>query len=302
MRVAFLVPGPWETVSGGYVYDRRIADGLRALGHRVDVILLEGAHPDPAQGEAARVAWAAVPADAVPVVDGLGLPAFAGMAATLTARGAVGLIHHPTALETGLPEALRGALDAAEHDLFPAMGRLIATSRTTADALAGRGISRRVIATVEPGTDPAPRSSGSGGPCSVLALGTLIPRKGHDVLLRALGRLPDLAFRVTIAGGAPDPTYADSLRRLADELGLAGRVAFPGVLTGAELEAAWDAADVFALATWHEGYGMAIAEALRRGVPVAVCDGGAAAALVTARAGIVAPPAIMRPSRGDCGG
>ncbi len=48
-------------------------------------------------------------------------------------------------------------------------------------------------------------------------------------------------------------------------------------------------ADVFALATHFEGYGMVIAEALKRGLPVAVCDGGAAGALVTPEAGMVCP-------------
>ncbi len=51
---------------------------------------------------------------------------------------------------------------------------------------------------------------------------------------------------------------------------------FAGEVVGDALEALWQRADVFALATHWEGYGMAIAEALKRGVPVAVTDGGAA--------------------------
>ena len=48
-------------------------------------------------------------------------------------------------------------------------------------------------------------------------------------------------------------------------------------------------ADLFALATHWEGYGMAIAEALKRGVPVAVTAGGAAGKLVTPESGVVCP-------------
>ena len=60
-------------------------------------------------------------------------------------------------------------------------------------------------------------------------------------------------------------------------------------LQGEALEAAWSNAEIFALATRFEGYGMAIAEALARGIPVAITAGGAAESLVPPEAGIVAP-------------
>ena len=61
-------------------------------------------------------------------------------------------------------------------------------------------------------------------------------------------------------------------------------------MTGTALETLWRGADLFALATWFEGYGMAVAEALKRGLPVAVMSGGAAASLVEAEAGVVCEP------------
>ena len=55
MKLALLVPGPFDTVSGGYIYDRRIVEGLHALGHEVQVVELAGRHPLPdAAAEAAR--------------------------------------------------------------------------------------------------------------------------------------------------------------------------------------------------------------------------------------------------------
>ena len=60
------------------------------------------------------------------------------------------------------------------------------------------------------------------------------------------------------------------LSPLAEEFGIASRVRFAGEVTAAALEALWREADLFALATHWEGYGMAVAEALKRGVPVAV--------------------------------
>jgi glycosyltransferase involved in cell wall biosynthesis len=77
---------------------------------------------------------------------------------------------------------------------------------------------------------------------------------------------------------------------LAEELAIARRVTLAGEVVNGALEALWQQTDLFALATHYEGYGMAIAEALKRGVPVAVTAGGAAGALVVPEAGVVCPP------------
>ena len=290
MHIAFLVPGPITAISGGYGYDRRIIAELRTAGHTVDILEMTGRHPlpDAEAKTSARAAWAAIPPDALPVIDGLGLPAFDGF----IDRQAIGLIHHPTSLEAGFSEPDAQLLAEIEKRLLPTLAGCIVTSDTTAETLA-RDFAVQHLATVVPGTDPALRcpgsiASGVGTPtCQIIAIGTLIPRKGHDLLLRALARLFDLDWHLTIAGGAPDPVHAATLQNLAEDLNIAQRVTFTGTLTGEALEALWQTADVFALATQYEGYGMAIAEALKRGLPVAITKGGAAAALVPDEAGVV---------------
>ncbi|HUN41370.1 MAG TPA: glycosyltransferase family 4 protein [Acetobacteraceae bacterium] len=295
MHLSLIVPAPFEQVSGGYSYDRRMVAELRAAGTGVDVVELDGRFPlaDDTAHEAACKAWDSLNDTSRPVIDGLALPAFAGMEDALAARGAIGLIHHPTALETGFSEADRDSLRRIERRLYGRLYRLIVTSDATAERLAfDFGVNRARIAVVVPGTDDAPRSLGSGGPgCAILSIGTLVPRKGHDVLLRALARLFDLDWRLTIVGSPRrDPAHAAALEALAQELDVAPRVRFAGEVTGDALEVQWQRTDLFALATWFEGYGMAVAEALKRGLPVAVCSGGAAAALVEPEAGVVCEP------------
>jgi glycosyltransferase involved in cell wall biosynthesis len=295
MHAALIVPAPFDAVSGGYGYDRRIVAGLQEAGHSVRVIELAGTHPltDELAREAACAAWDSIPDDIRPLIDGLALPAFAGLDDALSARGTVvGLIHHPTSLETGVPDGDRAALFDIEKRLLPRLACIIATSETTAQGLVKDfAINRERIRTVVPGTDDAPRATGSGGPtCHILSIGTLVPRKGHDLLLRALARLFDLDWRITIVGSPErDPVHAQSLVALAAELGITKRVHFVGEVIGKALEVLWQQADLFSLATHWEGYGMAIAEALKRGVPVAVCDGGAAGKLVTQASGVVCP-------------
>lgn len=294
MHLSLIVPAPFDTLSGGYIYDRRMLEGLRAAGHVVEVAELSGAYPltDNAARDAALQAWRALAADTRPIIDGLALPAFTDLAHELASRGTVGLIHHPTALETGHSEQDRLALREAERRLMPLLARVIVTSEPTAERLAADfGVQPERITVVVPGTAEAPRSTGSeSSSCHVLSVGTLVPRKGHDVLLRALARLFDLEWRLTIAGSAErDPVHARSLGALAEELGIANRVRFAGEASDTELDALWREADLFALATYWEGYGMAVAEALKRGLPVAVTAGGAAASLLPIEAGVVCP-------------
>lgn len=294
MRITFAVPAPLSSVSGGYEYDRRILAGLRDLGHAVRVEEMEGRHPLPdaiAEG-AARAVLDRLRPEEVLVVDGLALPSFAPYLDGAWTGRCVGLIHHPTALETGFPEADREALRALERRIFPHLSRLVTTSRLTATRLAPEfGADPARIGTVEPGTDKALRATGSGGPgCAILAVANITPRKGYDVLLRALGRLTDIDWNLTIVGSQRDTAHLEELRALAAQLRIADRITFAGQVEGDALEALLARSDLFASASWWEGYGMAVAEALAHGLPLAITEGGALADLAPRDAAVICAP------------
>jgi glycosyltransferase involved in cell wall biosynthesis len=149
--------------------------------------------------------------------------------------------------------------------------------------------SRIVIA--RPGVDPAPRGAASqDGPVRLLAVGSLVPRKGHDVLIAALAPLSELPWRLTIAGAFDrDPDAAQRLRVDIARFGLAERVALIGAVSPERLAEFYQTADAFVLASRFEGYGMAYAEAIAQGLPVIGTNAGAIPE-ATAGAGILVAP------------
>ncbi len=296
MKIELVVPEPPETPVGGSFYNERIIAGLREAGQEVAVVTLgkvRAQADEPARAAARATIEAATRDGSLLLIDGLSLPAFVGLGDALDAAGAFGLVHHPVSLADGVGEADRPAIRNAALRLLPRLHRVIVTSAIVAERLAAEfGVDSARIVTIIPGTDDAPRSAGSGGAgCAILSVGALIPRKGHDVLLRALARLFDLDWRLTIVGSATrDPAHAAELVALAAELGIAAQVRFAGALDAPALDALWRKTDLFALATHWEAHGAAVAEALRRGVPVAVTTGGGAAAMVPPEAGVIVEP------------
>ena len=293
-RVHFLIPGDLETRTGGYLYDRQIMAGLTALGWRVDLHRLDASFPlpTPAALAEAEAVLAALPDQALVVVDGLALGALPEVAARHRDRlRLAALVHHPLALETGLDEATRRRLYASERAALRQVRGVIVTSPSTVRALADYDIRPEQCAVVLPGTDPAPLAEGSGGAgWTLLCVASLTPRKGHAVLFRALARVAALPWRLRCAGGDLDPATAAGVRNLAVELGLAGRIEFPGQLDAAALAVEYQRADWFVLPSYHEGYGMALAEALARGLPIISTTAGAIPDTVPAEAGLLVPP------------
>nr|WP_255608375.1 glycosyltransferase family 4 protein [Methylosinus sp. Sm6] len=294
----FAVPGDIETPSGGYGYDRRVLAALPGATH----LALPGAFPHPSAADAAAAVAAIEDARRdgdVVLIDGLAYGALPAAAIGRIGAPIVALCHHPLCLETGLDAKVAAALRDSETQALALAARVIVTSAHTAALLAADfGAPPHKIIVAPPGTDEAPRARGSGSAPALLAVGSIIPRKAFDLLVDALADLADLDWRLTIAGSLrADTATAAALRRRIDAAGLAGRVVLTGALPEAEIAALYAKSNVFVSSSLYEGYGMALADALARGLPIITTTGGAAAETIPDAAALKVPPGDRRALR-----
>jgi glycosyltransferase involved in cell wall biosynthesis len=290
--LGFAAPGALTTPTGGFVYDRRVVAGLRALGWRIDVLDLGDGFPFPsAQTRAlAHARLAALPADQPVVIDGLALGALPEAAAQL--RELVALVHHPLALESGLASSDAAALRRSEAEALAYARRVIVTSPSTARlVVSDYGVAAERVTIVRPGNDrAAPARSYAEGPIELLAVGAVVRRKGYEVLLAAVARLLDLQWRLTIVGDLGRD--ADTTARLRADIArfyLADRVVLTGAVEADRLDALYAGSDIFVLASRYEGYGMAFTEAIAHGLPVIGTTAGAIPETIPAGASLLVP-------------
>lgn len=263
---AALDPG---SPTGGNVYDTLLAEGLRAHGRRVRLIGVPGGWPEPDAETVAALAGdlAAVPDGRPVIIDGLIGSAAPGVLAVEGRRLRIALLVH---LPLGYGDS---AARPAERQALAAAARIVATSGATRDWLAA-AYGLRHVDVVRPGAAHAPPATRTTTGHRLLSVGALTPGKGHDLLIAALSRLTALNWSWEVVGDPTrDPGHAASIRAWAEDQP-AGRVRISGVLTGAELAAAYDSADLLVHPSRAETYGMVLTEALARGIPVLAAETG----------------------------
>ncbi|MGW4560646.1 glycosyltransferase family 4 protein [Streptomyces sp. NPDC004365] len=280
--VHFVVPGGVDdpaAPSGGNAYDRRIRLDLPGFGWRVTQHAVEGSWPRPdaaAREELART-LRQLPDGAVVLLDGLVACGVPEIVVPQTERlRMVVLVHLPLGDETGLDRRTAAELDARERATLRAVPAVVATSDWAVRRLvAHHGLAPERVHVAAPGADIAPLAPGTDGVSRLLCVAAVTPRKGQHRLIEALATVTDLPWTCSLVGGlGHDPQYVARLRALIDEHGLGDRLHLAGPQAGAELDASYAAADLMVLTSYAETYGMAVTEALARGIPVLATDVG----------------------------
>ncbi|MFD4602806.1 glycosyltransferase family 4 protein [Streptomyces sp. NPDC058464] len=281
-NVHFVMPGGVDdpaNPSGGNAYDRRICLDLPGFGWQVTRHTVDGSWPRP--GTDARDALARtlreLPDGAVVLLDGLVACGVPEIVVPETERlRLVVLVHLPLGDETGLDAAVAADLDARERAVLRAVPAVIATSDWAVRRLVSHhGLAPDRVHVAAPGADIAPLAGGTDGVSHLLCVAAVTPRKGQHRLVEALAAVRDLPWTCTCVGGlGQDPEYVAHLRTLIAQHGLTDRLHLAGPRAGADLDASYAAADLMVLTSYAETYGMAVTEALARGIPVLATDVG----------------------------
>jgi len=295
MHVGLVIPGSLDTVSGGYLYDRMLVRYLEACGDRVTVFSL------PVTGYArqlvqnsggARYEQLCTTSVDVLLQDELAHPALFWLNRRLRLRRAVplvGIVHHLRSSERH-PAPLRPLYRRVERAYLRTLDGFVYNSRTTRQAVAALAGQQKpgVIAypaanqwQSELSEDEIRVRALAPGPLRLLFVGNVIPRKGLDLLLDALPRLPPAAWRLDVVGDLTvAPAYARRLQERVQQQGLDGHIGFHGRLPDSALAERFLHSHLLAMPSRYEGFGIAYLEGMAYGLPAVAGSGGAAHELV----------------------
>ncbi len=321
MRVGLVIYGDLDTVSGGYLYDRKLVEHLRAAGDTVELFSLPWRNYALRLTDNARRAWfdalSRAPLDAL-LQDELNHPSLFAANPRLRRRAAypiVAIVHHLRSSEQR-PAWQNAMYRRVEARYLASVDSFIFNSDTTRravrDALAGRKqpgaraatdaasiVARPAGDRLQPRLSPdeiADRARRA-GPLRLIFVGNLIPRKGLHVLIDALAQLPRADWHLDVVGDPfADTAYAKTIRARIDSHGLAGLVTLRGAVSDSVLAGLLAASHVLAVPSFYEGFGIAYLEAMGFGLPAIGASAGAAREVISDGVdGFLVPPGLPRP-------
>jgi len=294
MRLLFVIYGSLDQISGGYLYDRKVIEYLKGRGVEVDCLQLPACpyilcplHSFYAPLRRLFRGSQSGSYDCI-VIDELTHPSvFLAVSRRKRSRPPVVVLLHHLKIQERIGPLLKIVARSMERRLLRRCDQVIVNSHTTRRTV-GELTGSAAVYVCPPGSDTLvqnPAVKGGGGersapaaaekPVRLLITGNIIPRKGHDLLIRMLAELSDLSWELRVVGAAVDPRYKRRVDRLVRRYGLEDRIIYTGVLSGEVLRRQYQEADLFVFPSRYEGFGISLAEAIRAGLPFIAFASGA---------------------------
>ncbi|NWG35720.1 MAG: glycosyltransferase family 4 protein [Chloroflexi bacterium] len=296
MKIGLVIYGSLATLSGGYLYDRKLVEYLRAQGDTVDIISLPWRNYASHLTDNLRFR---LPRDLDLIIeDELNHPSLLAANRKPHPYPAISLVHHLRCSELR-PKWQNDLYRIVEKKYLQSVDGFIFNSKTTQGVVQGligndkpsvvahpptdrfseRGISEKEIRVRAPSAE-----------LRILFLGNVIYRKGLHTLLNAvksLKRRPECIegskVRVEVVGGlTAEPKYAEEMRRFVTVNGLSSSVTFHGALDNEPLIEMYRRSHVMVVPSSYEGFGIVYLEGMGFGLPAIGTTAGAAGEIITA--------------------
>ena len=296
MRLGLIIYGSLSSLSGGYLYDRKLVEHLQSQGDQVEIISLPWRgylrHLGDNLSASLLRRLSRLEIDIL-LQDELNHPSLFWLNRRLRRRVVypfISIIHH-LRLSEQRPRWQNRLYRGIERRYLGSVDGFIYNSQTT------RGVVEGQVGAGYPGLVAYPagdhfqprltqgeitRRAAQPGPLRLLFLGNVIPRKGLHTLLGALSRIPRDAWALEVIGSlGADRAYAARMRGLAARLGLSGGVKFPGSLAEDELAKRLEKAHLLVVPSSYEGFGIAYLEGMGFGLPAIGTSAGSAGEMIT---------------------
>jgi glycosyltransferase involved in cell wall biosynthesis len=297
MKLGLLIYGSLDTLSGGYLYDRKLVEYLRSRGDTVEIISLPwrnyGAHLTD------NLRFRLPPDLDLLIQDELNHPSLLSANRRPHPYPILSLVHHLRCSEQR-PAWQNWFYRLIEKRYLESVDGFIFNSETTKKAV------NRLVENSKPGIvayPPTDRFSQGMQATEVLArahetghlrilfLGNVIRRKGLHTLLKAVS-LQRSAFSVDVVGGlTAEPEYAQEMQKKSEVSSLKSHVIFHGPIDNEPLVDRLKSAHVLVVPSSYEGFGIVYLEGMAFGLPaIGTTAGGASEIILDGENGYLVPP------------
>ncbi len=286
MKIGLVIYGSLDTVSGGYLYDRKLVEYLRTQGDIVEIIsmpwrnygthLMDNFH-------------FRLPKDLdIVIQDELNHPSLIWANVGKHPYPLVSLVHHLRCSELR-PQWQNDFYRTIEKKYLQSMDGFIFNSKTTKSAVNRLIVNEKPSIIAYPPTDrfgkiiseTEIRERAKGDELRILFLGNVIYRKGLHTLLEAVKSLKS-KVRIDVVGGlTAEPKYSEEMQRLVSVNALSSNVTFHGALDNEPLIEMYKQAHVMVAPSSYEGFGIVYLEGMGFGLPAIGTTAGAASEVIT---------------------
>ena len=285
MKIGFVIYGPLNTLSGGYLYDRKLVEYLRAQGDTVEIISL------PWRNYSAHLTdnlSFKLPADLdILIQDELNHPSLIAANSGKHPYPIISLVHHLRCSELR-PKLQNDLYRMVEKKYLQSVDGFIFNSKTTS------GVVNSLLGSSKPEVVAYPPTDRFGDAISdneiikrsktnelrILFLGNIIERKGLHILLEAI--IPSIAdLQLDIVGSlTTEPKYAKQMQERVRVKGLASKVTFHSSLDNEFLKQKLQQSHALIVPSSYEGFGIVYLEGMGFGLPAIGTTAGAAGEII----------------------